>query len=357
VSLHSGYFAYRKRNTTEFEHGRALAEAIVNTVREPLLVLDQDLRVAAASRSFYLTFKASREDTVGHLLYALGDGQWDIPGLRLLLEKIVPEHAVLEYEVAHEFPGIGQRIMLLNARKVFYANDANTSVLLAIEDVTERRAAERQIQDLLRQKELLMEEMQHRIANSLQITASILRLKARRVQSDEARRHLQDASERVAAIAAVQQHLNVSAGDQGLAIGPYLSKLCETLGESMISDKAQVSLDVVATDGTASSSQAVSIALIVTEVVINALKHAFPANKMDGRIAVTFAAEGGSWRLTIADNGVGKSETPAKGGLGTSIINALAEQLDAKVDVLSGPSGTTVSVTHTATPSLLTRAA
>ena len=199
--------------------------------------------------------------------------------------------------------------------------------------------------------------MQHRIANSLQITASILRLKARRVQSDEARRHLQDASERVGAIAAVQQHLNLSAGDQGLAIGPYLSKLCETLAESMISDKAQVSLDVVATDGTASSNQAVSIGLIVTEVVINALKHAFPGDKKDGRIAVTFAVDGAGWRLTIADNGVGKSETPATGGLGTSIINALAEQLVAKVDVLSGPSGTTVSVAHTATPSLATCAA
>ena len=144
MSLHSGYFPFRKRGSTDLEHGRALAQAIVDTVREPLLVLDQDLRVVGASRSFYLKFQASREDTVGHLLYALGDGQWDIPALRVLLEKIVPEHAVLEdYEVAHEFPGIGKRILLLNARRVFYASDTNTLVLLAIEDVTDRRAAER----------------------------------------------------------------------------------------------------------------------------------------------------------------------------------------------------------------------
>ena len=78
------------------------AQAIVDTVREPLLVLDQDLRVLAASRSFYLTFKVARADTQGWPLYALGDGQWDIPKLRLLLEKIVPEQGVMaDYEVEH----------------------------------------------------------------------------------------------------------------------------------------------------------------------------------------------------------------------------------------------------------------
>ena len=81
---------------------------------------DKDLRVLAASRSFYLTFKVARTDTQGRPLYALGDGQWDIPRLRLLLENIVPEHGVMDdYEVEHHFPDIGRRTMLLNARKVF----------------------------------------------------------------------------------------------------------------------------------------------------------------------------------------------------------------------------------------------
>jgi chemotaxis protein methyltransferase CheR len=87
---------------SDFVDGRTLAQAIVDTVREPLLVLDKDLRVVAASRSFYLTFRVSRQDTQGRLLYALGDGQWDIPALRTLLEKIVPGHGVMEdYEVEH----------------------------------------------------------------------------------------------------------------------------------------------------------------------------------------------------------------------------------------------------------------
>src|ERR1700726_2793603 len=88
----------------------ALAQSIVDTVREPVLVLDKGLRVIAASRSFYSVFKVSPQDTQGRLLSELGDGQWDIPKLRLLLEKIIPEHGVMEdYQVEHEFPGAGRR--------------------------------------------------------------------------------------------------------------------------------------------------------------------------------------------------------------------------------------------------------
>jgi two-component sensor histidine kinase len=331
--------------------GRALAQAIVDTVREPLLVLDTDLRVVAASRSFYLTFRVNRQDTQGRLLYALGDGQWDIPALRALLEKIVPERGVLEgYEVEHEFPGIGRRIMLLDARKVFYEGNNNTTILLAIEDITQRRAAEREMQQLLHQKELLLEEMQHRIANSLQIIASILLLKASTVQSDETRRHLQDAHSRVMSVAAVQQHLQATGRGEPIAVAPYLSKLCATLAESMISDDRPVSLDVVAETGSLSSSEAVSVGLIVTEGVLNALKHAFLPDKKDGRIVVAYEVDGPDWKLSIADNGTGRrseGSAVAKAGLGTSIVNALAQQLDARVDVVGGQGGTILSVIHT----------
>src|ERR1700732_1815478 len=195
-----------------------LAQAIVDTVREPLLVLDKNQRVLAASRSFYQTFKVARTDTQGKLLYALGDGQWNIPGLRLLLEKIVPEHGVMEdYEVEHQFPDIGKRTMLLNARKVFYEASAHTTLLLGIEDVTERRALEREREDLLRQKDVLLrekdvllQELQHRVANSLQIIAAIILMKSRSVESEETRLHLQDAHNRVLSVAAVQQHLHVA---------------------------------------------------------------------------------------------------------------------------------------------------
>ena len=172
-----------RKQFTDAADACALAQAIVDTVREPLLAFDKDLRVIAASRSFYSVFKVSPEDTQGTLLYELGDGQWNIPKLRLLLENIIPEHGAMEdYEVEHEFPGVGHRTMRLNARQVFYEGGANTTILLGMEDITGQRALEREKEELLRQKDVLLQEIQHRVANSLQIIASIILMKARRVE-------------------------------------------------------------------------------------------------------------------------------------------------------------------------------
>ena len=175
-----------KRNPfAAIAHGHDLAEAIVDAIREPLLVLDPDLRVIAASRSFYRTFAVTPRKTEGKLVFDLGGGQWNIPGLRALLEDVIPKRRTVDaYEVEHEFPSIGRRVMLLDARRVFDEDGAASAILLAIEDVTRRREADQEKDDLLRAKEILLQEMQHRVANSLQIIASILLLKARTVQSE-----------------------------------------------------------------------------------------------------------------------------------------------------------------------------
>jgi two-component sensor histidine kinase len=352
----------------DIEDARALAQAIVDTVREPLLVLDGDLRVLAVSRSYYLTFRVDRQDVLGRPLYALGDGQWQIPALRILLEKIIPERAAMDaFEVEHEFPGIGRRIMLLNARAVFYADHAHTTLLLAFEDVTERRAIERekaelllQTEELLRQKDVLLRELEHRVANSLQIIASILMLKARTVTSEETRRHLQDAHQRVMALAAVQGHLHGSGRHDLIEVGSYLSRLCESLAASMIRGCRPISLKVLVNGGTAESAKAVSLGLIVTELVINALKHAFPNDRQDGQVVVSYEIAGPDWKLVVSDNGIGKpnvAAAPAKGGLGTTLVKALAQDLDAEVEVLSGPGGVNVSLTHMAFPARLAQTA
>jgi PAS domain S-box-containing protein len=344
---------------TEVGDTRALAQAIVDTVREPLLVLDSDLHVVAASRSYYRTFQVSREDTQGRYLYSLGAGQWDSEALRSLLGRIVPDDSVMEdYEVEDDFRGLGRRIMLLNARKVFYEGDSHT-LLLAIEDITDRRTAEREMRVLLDQKEMLLQEMQHRVANSLQLIASILLLKARTVQSEETRLHLQDAHQRVMSVAAVQQHLHTSGGADVIELRPYLTNLCESLAASMIGGGRPISLTVSA-EGNAASSQAVSIGLIVTELVINALKHAFPEDKTESRVTVSYEVDGTNWKLVVADTGIGKPDfgtEQTKGGLGTSIVKALAQQLDAVVEVSSDPNGTTVSIIHATFPTRHPRAA
>lgn len=332
--------------------GRLLAQAIVDTIREPLLVLDKDLRVITANRSFYLMFRMNRQDVQGRPVYALDDGQWNIPDLRLLLENIAPQHAVMEaYEVEQDFSGIGRRTMLLNARSVFYKDKYHTTILLAIEDITERRAKERELQELLQHKEVLLQEMQHRVANSLQIIAGILLIKARTVRSEKTRQHLQDAYQRVMSVADAQRQLQASEpGALTIELGPYLARLCKTLKVSMIGNRQPVSLKVHVEDGAASSSQAVSIGLIVTELVINALKHAFPGNRSEGTVIVAYDLAGPVWRLTVADNGIGQPEghlEKTSPGSGTPIVEALAKQLDARVEFLRDPHGTTVSITHT----------
>jgi chemotaxis protein methyltransferase CheR len=340
----------------------ALAQGIVDTVREPVLVLDKDLRVIAASRSFYSAFKVNPEDTKGRLLYTLGDGQWDIPKLRVLLEKIIPEKGVMEgYEVEHEFPGLGSRTIWLNARQVFYEGGANTTILLGMEDVTARRALEREKDELLRQKDTLLEELQHRIANSLQIIASIILMKARAVQSDETRLHLEDTHKRVLSIAAVQKQLHAAAALGAIEVAPYLTQLCDSLATSMIGDTRPILLKMVGEGGSATSRQAESLGLIVTELVMNALKHAFPGDKTKGEIIVAYEMAGTNWKLSISDNGIGKPVggfAPGKsGGLGTGIVKALAQQLDAQVETIAGLEGTTVSITHAKFPAKAVQAA
>jgi PAS domain S-box-containing protein len=128
---------------TIVKSAQEFAESIIDTVREPLLSLDQDLRVVTASRSFYEFFKVKPEETVGQLIYDLGNKQWDIPKLRELLETILPQKATFDnYEVEHDFATIGRRIMLLNARQIERVLGKERIILLAIEDITERKEIE-----------------------------------------------------------------------------------------------------------------------------------------------------------------------------------------------------------------------
>jgi len=328
----------------------ALSQAIIDTVRDPLLVLDENQRITAASRSFYQTFKLTGQDIRGQVLFDIDGGQWNIPELHELLQTIAKDQETIEgYEVDREFPVIGRRIMLLNVRKVFYEKGTHSTVLLAFEDVTDRRAVELQLRELMQEKDMLLQEMQHRVSNSLQIIASILLLKARTVQSEETRLQLEDAHQRVLSVAAVQQHLDVAGRGGSIEVGNYLSRLCETLAQSMIGDSRPISLKVDADAGTVLSHQAVSIGLIVTELVMNALKHAFPGEKKDAAIVVSYKVAGTDWKLTISDNGVGKPDLSAsqkKGGLGTSLVQSLAKQLDAQVDIASDSHGRAISITH-----------
>jgi diguanylate cyclase (GGDEF)-like protein/PAS domain S-box-containing protein len=119
------------------------AENIVETVREPLVVLNSALKILIANHSFYDTFKVTPEETIGKFIYDLGNRQWDIPKLRVLFEEILPKNTVFNgYEVEHDFPGIGRKTILLNARQIFRKNIGSHIILLAMEDITSRKEAE-----------------------------------------------------------------------------------------------------------------------------------------------------------------------------------------------------------------------
>jgi two-component sensor histidine kinase len=216
-----------------------------------------------------------------------------------------------------------------------------------VSDVTDARVAAKLKEDMLSEKAVLLQELHHRVANSLQIIASILMQSARKVQSDETRGHLHDAHKRIMSVAGLQKHL-VSSSVADVELRPYFTTLCESIGASMIRDHNQVYLDVSVDDSLTNADVSVSLGLIVTELVINALKHAFP-NERSGRIKVDYHSHGVNWSLLVSDNGVGMpvDGTNAKPGLGTSIVQALASQLHALIKVSDANPGTMVSVART----------
>jgi len=136
--------------TQQDRRTRDYAEAVVETVREPLVVLDADLRVLTANRSFYKIFHVNKKETVQKLIYKLGNGQWNHPRLRYLLEDILPQKSFFQdFEIEHEFPIIGKRVVLLNGRKIVQKNHNEPMILLAIEDITEKKQLERQKDDFI----------------------------------------------------------------------------------------------------------------------------------------------------------------------------------------------------------------
>lgn len=336
---------------------RATAQVIMETIREPLLILNRDFRILVATNSFHRLFQIAPEATADISVLELENGSWNTPVLAKLLTRTITDKVSIENtELTHKFPGVGSRTLLLSTRLVHYADAGRTTIFLSFEDITERRELEREkdrlqarTQDLLRQKEILLREMEHRVVNSLQIIASILMLKARAVSSPETRHHLEDAHRRVMSVAAVQQHLHALSDVDKVEVGPYLTKLCQSLSDSIIAEGETTNLAVTADAGSTTSADAVSIGLIVTELVINALKYAFPESRDSSLVHVVYERNDMDWRLSVIDNGVGMAKDigeRAKVGLGTSLVKALAGQMDAKVTVTSAAPGTRVAITH-----------
>ena len=325
-----------------------LAMALVESSKAPLLLLDDAVVVIGASTSFCNTFNLDPATITNRRLADVGAGEWNVPQLNsLLLATIAGAAEIDAYEMDLVRKGKATCRLILSAHKLDYFDTERVRVVLAATDVTATRLAEKQKDDLVREKQILLQELQHRVANSLQIIASVLMQSARRVQSEETRLHLHDAHSRVMSIAMLQRQLAVTQV-KSVELRPYIADLCRSISASMIDDPKRINLESIVDDTTTNSDVSVSMGLIVTELVINAIKHAFRDGAAGGKITVSFAAQKQGWLLSVSDNGSGMpvGRKLGKPGLGTGIVEALSKQLDATVTVLNANPGTRIEVRH-----------
>jgi chemotaxis protein methyltransferase CheR len=306
-------------------------------------VLEPDLTIRFANRAFCQTFAVAPEHTVGRKLYELGDGQWDIPGLRASLETIFSGHKTIEaFEVDHVFPSIGRRVMALNARKVYRHGNNIKQILLAIEDVTERVRLERERSAAHERIAMLMQELTHRVKNSLQSIAAMVMIEARNHKSGEGKAALERVSNRIEALGQLYSKLSKSDRVEAVDAATYMDELCRDLvasvqreGGKTVVLKTDIESVLLPTD------RAIPMGLIVNELVTNALKYAFPS-ETTGTVMVTLKRMPGELRLTVADDGKGIDISRADSGLGGRLVEGFAQQLGGQVERESGSQGTTV---------------
>lgn len=340
-----------ERHAVMTSHAKKIAEnltsAIIASSYAPVLLLDGALSVISASNSFCKTFNITLKESIGQPLSAIGRGEWNIPKLLTFLKLISTEKLdIYSYNIFITLPDNTIQNLSVHAHKLDYGDLKNVRLLVAILDVTKEHADEKQKQALILEKNLLFQELQHRVANSLQIIASILMQSARQLQSAEMRAHLHDAHQRVISIASLQKKLALADANE-VPLRDYFTDLCQSISHSMIKDSEQISLTVEADGSIASADVSTSLGLIITELVINALKHAFPDNRC-GRILVKYHSHGEVWSLSVVDNGIGM---PDKGeehlpGLGTNIITALVKHLGARLTVANACPGVRITIDH-----------
>jgi PAS domain S-box-containing protein len=310
------------------------ARDLVDTVREGLLVLDTDLTIRFANRSFCETFGVAPEDALGRKLYEVGSRQWDIPELRAALETIVSSGKSIEaFEVDRLFPSIGQRVMLLNARRVYRPGIKTQQILLAIEDVTERVRLERAHAIAGERIGMLLQELTHRVKNSLQIIASMVAIEARSHKSGEGKAALERVSHRINALGQLYSVLSKGDTVEAVDAASYLDELCRDLIASVHKEGG--------TSIALPTDRAIPIGLIVNELVTNAVKYAFPSDTK-GTVLVTLKRTQGELRLTVADNGQWVNPQRADSGLGGRLVDGFARQLGGQVERKSDSQGTTV---------------
>jgi two-component sensor histidine kinase len=321
---------------------------LVETIREAILVLEPDLTIRFANRSFYDTFVVGPEQTLGRKLQEIGDGQWDIPELSATLKIIISSRngrkTMEAFQVEHFFPSIGLRTMALNARRVNRPGGKGEQILLAIEDITERARLKRENAIAHERIGMLLQELTHRVMNNLQIVSSMVMLEARSHKSGEGKAALERVSHRISALGKLYSKLSKANTVEAVEATSYLDELCRDLIASVLKeDDTSVALKTEIANELLPTDRAIPVGLIVNELVTNAIKHAFP-DGTKGTVTVTMKRTPAELRLTVADDGQGLDPRQGGSGLGGRLVDGFAQQLGGKIERKSDDRGTTVNL-------------
>tara|TARA_R110002051_G_scaffold63765_1_gene116012 strand:- start:615 stop:2030 length:1416 start_codon:yes stop_codon:yes gene_type:complete len=340
-------------HTRELGTQRRLAEGIVDTLREPLLVLDGDLQIIAASRAFCSKFKVDAERAIGRNLIELGNGQWANAQLIRLLKEVVPEHSTIEdYEITHDFPHIGTRTILLNARKIYQEGNNTKTLLLAMEDVTERRRLEVERDQALDQSNRLLEELNHRVMNSMAMIGSVISMEVRELSDDESKAAFARMRHRIEAIGTLYRTLSRTAAIDSVMAHDYLGAIVKDTVAAMEASPGAVELEISIDEIPLSTRIAIPLGLITNELVTNSLKYAY-SDRDGGKFGLRVVSKKDCVEVSIWDDGSGIDDSARiDSGLGQLLVDAFVEQLEGVMRRSSGPTGTRYDLTipHSLTP-------
>jgi two-component system CheB/CheR fusion protein len=292
------------------KRGLDFAEAIVETVREPLVILNQNLQVIKANKTFYETFRAVREETENRLIYDLGNGQWNIPKLRELLENILPAHATFrDFEVTHEFEHVGRKVMMLNASEVFNPNAQARTILLAIEDATDRKQAEEALRTTNAELQNFAYALTHDLQEPLRMVVNFTELLGREYagklggEADKFISYSVEGALRIEALLkALLAYWEVTGREEdGLAsidCGAVLAKALLNLQAAIAESGAIVTSDALPTV----VAEEVMLTQLFQNLISNSIKY---RGEESPRIHVSAERDGEGWLFAVRDNGIG----------------------------------------------------
>jgi PAS domain S-box-containing protein len=342
---HDGYILLAiedvsEERTARKESGRnwQLTQSIVDTIRDPLVVLERDMTIVTASNAFLTIFGITQADAHGRRVSELGQHQWDVPALRNLMEKVLPEDKPIEsFEIEDNFPGLGRRVFNLNARKISQPGNHAHRMLLVFEDITDRKQRERDAQ-------MLANEISHRIKNNLQIVIGLISYEAKWTAAPCVQGY-KAMQARIGAIAQLYDLISQSGHGTAVALDAYLGEIAKAMSASL-GIKSGIEIAVKAESLELDPDRAVPFGLLVNELATNAIKHAFPTGM--GHILISAERLGNEIELTIADDGVGMAdkllaELPEKRG--SDYVAIFVRQLRGTLSV-SGPerAGTAIKI-------------